>query len=140
MKICGVELKGNDAIICLMSLQDGLFALHECRVKKLSISDATDTEQLRKFQFDFSKLVEDYQIEHVVIRERMTRGKFAGGSVGFKLEAAIQLINNLNVSLLSSAETKEIMKKSHLKMNFADTGLKQYQESSFMTALSYLEK
>lgn len=140
MKICGVELKGNDAIICIMSLADGLFAIHECRIKKLSIADATDTEQLRKFQFDFAKLMEDYQVDHVVVRERMTKGKFAGGSVGFKLEAAMQLADNLSVSLLSSSQTKEIMKKSHLQMNFSDTGLKQFQEPAFMTALSYLER
>jgi len=140
MKICGVEIKGNDAIICLMSLKDGLFALHECRVKRLSIADATDTEQLKKFQFDFAKLVEDYQIEHIVIRERMTKGKFAGGAVGFKLEAAIQLMDNVSVSLISPSHCKEIMKKSQLQMNFSDTGLKQFQELSFMTALSYLER
>jgi len=140
MKVCGIELKGNDAVICIMSLKDGLFAIHECRVKKLSIADATDTEQLTKFQFDFEKLMADYQVDHVIIRERMTKGKFAGGSVGFKLEAAIQLVNDLSVSLLSPAQTKEIMKTSHLQMNFADTGLKQFQEPAFMTALSYLER
>ena len=140
MKVCGIELKGNDAVLCIMSLNDGLFSIHECRVKRLSITDATDTELLRKFQFDFAKLTEDYQIEHVVIRERMTKGKFAGGSVGFKLESAIQLIDSVDVSLLSPAQCKEIMKKSHLQMNFSDTGLKQFQELSFMTALSYLEQ
>jgi len=140
MKICGIELKANDAIICLMSLNDGLFSIPECRVKRLSIADASDGEQLAKFQFDFAKLIEDYQIEHVVIRERMTRGKFAGGATGFKLEAAIQLIEGLSVSLLSSSECKEIMKRSNLNMNFSDTGLKQFQEISFMTALSYFEK
>lgn len=140
MRICGVELKANDAIICLMSLTDGLFSIHECRVKRLSIADASDGEQLRKFQFDFAKLMEDYQIDHVVIRERMTKGKFAGGAAGFKLEAAIQLIDELSVSLLSPSQCKEIMKKSRLHMNFSDTGLKQFQEISFMTALSYLEK
>jgi len=140
MKVCGVELKGNDAIICLMSLNDGLFSLPDCRVKKLTIADATDTDELVKFQFDFAKLLEDYQVEHVVIRERMTKGKFAGGSVGFKLEAAIQLINDLSVSLISPANCKEIMKRSHLEMNFSETGLKQFQETSFMTALAYLEK
>lgn len=140
MKVCGIELKGNDAVLCIMSLNDGLFSIHECRVKRLSITDATDTELLRKFQFDFAKLIEDYQIEHVVIRERMTKGKFAGGSVGFKLESAIQLIDSVDVSLLSPAQCKEIMKKSHLQMNFSDTGLKQFQELSFMTALSYLEQ
>lgn len=140
MRVCGVELKGNDAIICLMSLNDGLFSLPECRVKRISISDASDGSQLAKFQFDFAKLMEDYQVEHVVIRERMTKGKFAGGAAGFKLEAAIQLIDGLSVSLLTASECKEIMKRSRLNMSFSDTGLKQFQEVSFMTALSYFEK
>lgn len=140
MKVCAVELKANDAIICLMSLTDGLYALHECRVKKMPIADATDGEQLNKFQFDFIKLIADYQIEHVVIKERMTKGKFAGGAVSFKLEAAIQLAEGLSVSLLSSAKIKEIMKKSDVVMNFADTGLKQFQEQAFMTAFAYLER
>ena len=139
MKVCGVELKGNDAVICLMSLTDGLYTLLECRVKKLSIIDATDSQQLKKFQFDFVKLMQDYQIDHVVIRERMTKGKFAGGSVGFKLEAAIQLADDLTVSLFSSSQVKEIQKKSHVSINFKDTGLKQFQEQAFTTALAYLE-
>ena len=69
----------------------------------------------------------------------MTRGKFAGGSVSFKLEASIQLIENLNVTLLSSAKIKETLKNSHTSMNFNDTGLKQFQEQAFMTGFSYIE-
>ena len=84
MRVCGVELKGNDAVICLMIFEKGLYTLLECRVKKISISDATNQQQLQKFQFDFTKLMADYQVDHVVIKERMTRGKFAGGSVSFK--------------------------------------------------------
>jgi hypothetical protein len=139
MKVCGVDLKGNDAVICLMSLTDGLYALHDCRVKKLSITDATDSQQLRKFQFDFVQLMTDYQIDHIVIRERMTKGKFAGGSVGFKLESAIQLADNFQTSLLSTSKIKETLKNSHVVMNFKDTGLKQFQEQAFTTAFAYLE-
>ncbi|GGK58309.1 DUF3010 family protein [Amphritea balenae] len=138
MKVCGVELKGNDAVICLISLADGLYNLHECRVKKLEIRDAMDREQLKKFQFDFSKLMADYQVDQVVIRERMTKGKFAGGAVGFKLEAAIQL-SDLDVTLLSPTTIKESLKDSKVKMNFKDTGLKQFQEAAFLTAFAYLE-
>lgn len=140
MKVCGVELKGNDAVICLMIFEKGLYTLLECRVKKISISDATNQQQLQKFQFDFTKLMADYQVDHVVIKERMTRGKFAGGSVSFKLEASIQLIENLNVTLLSSAKIKETLKNSHTSMNFNDTGLKQFQEQAFVTGFAYLEK
>jgi len=139
MKVCGVELKGNDAVVCLMSLNDGLYTLLECRVKKVSIADATDQQQLKKFQFDFAKLMADYQIDHIVIKERMTRGKFAGGAASFKLEAALQLIENLDVSLLSSAKIKDIIKNTHTTMNFKDTGLKQFQEQAFTTAFAYLE-
>ena len=139
MKVCGVELKGNDAIVSLMSLEDGLYNLLECRVKKISIADATDKQQLQKFQFDFAKLMADYKIDHVVIKERMTRGKFAGGAVSFKLEAALQLIDDLEVSLLSSAKIKDIIKNSHTTMNFKDTGLKQFQEQAFMTGFAYLD-
>lgn len=139
MRVCGVELKGNDAVICLMIFEKGLYTLLECRVKKISISDATNQQQLQKFQFDFTKLMADYQVDHVVIKERMTRGKFAGGSVSFKLEASIQLIEYLNVTLLSSAKIKETLKNSHTSMNFNDTGLKQFQEQAFMTGFSYIE-
>ena len=139
MKICGIELKGNDAVICLMLFEEGLYTLLECRVKKISISDATDQQQLQKFQFEFAKLMADYQVDHVVIKERMTRGKFAGGSVSFKLEASIQLIEKLHVTLLSSAKIKETLKNSDTSMNFNDTGLKQFQEQAFMTGFSYIE-
>jgi len=139
MKVCGVELKGNDAIICLMSLKNGLYSLHECRVKKLTINDDRDNQQLRKFQFDFAKLMQDYQIEHVVIRERMTKGKFAGGSTGFKLEAVLQVSEEIEVSLLSPSKIKEIIKNSRVVMEFNDTGLKQFQEPAFSTAFAYLE-
>ena len=140
MKICAVDLKANDAIVCLISLDDGLYNLHECRVKKLSIADATDGEQLQKFQFDFVKLMADYQVDEVVIRERMTRGKFAGGSVSFKLEAAIQLAESLQVSLLAPSKIKEILKNSRVKMSFEETGLKQFQEQAFMAGFAFLEQ
>ena len=139
MKVCGIELKANDAIISLMSLENGLYTLLDCRVKKLSINDASDGEQLKKFQFDFGKLMTDYQIEHAVIRERMTKGKFAGGAAGFKLEASIQLADGISVSLLSPSKAKEIIKNSQVVMNFEETGLKQFQEQAFLTAFAYLE-
>lgn len=139
MKVCGVELKGNDAIICLMSLESGLYTLNECRVKKLSLVDPKNQQQVQKFQFEFTKLMTDYQVEKISIKERLTRGKFAGGAVSFKLETVIQLIENIEVTLLASSKIKEIIKNSQTTMNFKDTGLKQFQEQAFMTAFAYLD-
>jgi hypothetical protein len=139
MRVCGIELKGNDAIICMMELTNGLYSLIETRATKLTIKDAADTELLTKFQFDFAKLMQDYKIDHVVIKERLTKGKFAGGAVGFKLEAAIQLIDTLPCSLLSGSKIKETIKQSQLDIDFRDMDLKQFQEGAFLTALAFLE-
>lgn len=140
MKVCGVELKGNEAIICILSLTDGLFEISNCRVSRLAIRDSEDSEQLKKFQFDFAKLMADYQVTRVAIRQRPMKGKFAGGAVGFKLEAAIQLIDALQVEIMPSNEIREIIKRSPLAIDFKATGLKQFQEPAFTTAFAYLSR
>jgi hypothetical protein len=138
MRVCGVELKGNDAIICLLSLDEGLFSLPECRVAKLDLNNANDAEHLQRFQFAFAKLMVDYKVDKVVIRQRPTKGKFAGGYVGFKLEAAMQLSKELDVTLLSNAELKESLKRTELTIDFRGTGLKKFQEPAFTTAFAFL--
>ncbi len=140
MKICGVELKGNDAIICIMSRENGLYDIPQVRVQKISLVDAGDAEQIQHFQFTFAKLMEDYKIEKVVIRGRALKGKFSGGPIGFKLEAAIQLIKELSVEIITGTSVKKTLAKSQVDIDFRDTGLKQYQENAFETVFSYFEQ
>jgi len=140
MKICGVELKGNDAIVCIMSRENGLYDIPHLRVQKIAIADAGDAEQVRGFQFAFAKLMEDYKVDKVVIRGRALKGKFAGGPVGFKLEAAIQLIENLSVEIIAGSAVKKSLSRSQVDIDFRDTGLKQYQQNAFETVFSYFEQ
>lgn len=139
MKVCGVELKGNDAIICVMARENDLYDIPQIRVQKINLNDAGDAEQVRHFQFTFAKLLEDYKVDKVVIKGRALKGKFAGGPVGFKLEAAIQLIADLDVEILAGTFIKKSLSRSRIDIDFRDTGLKQYQESAFETAFGYLE-
>ncbi|NMP15210.1 DUF3010 family protein [Thalassotalea sp. Y01] len=136
MRVCGVEIKGDDAIICLVALENNLYDIPYMRVPKISLQKGTDAENIRKFQFTFAKLVEDYKIDAVVIKERATKGKFAGGSQGFKIEAAIQLIDDLRVDLVRANVINEKLKKSQVSIDFRDTGLKQYQQAAFETAFT----
>lgn len=138
MKVCGVELTGSEAIITLLTLSDGLFDIPDCRLRKLALSDANDQEEVQKFQFAFAKLMEDYGVDTAIIRQRAHKGKFAGGAVGFKLETAIQLITGLNVVLVAPSTIKEQLKRNPLAIEFKDTGLKKFQEPSFVTAFTYL--
>ena len=133
MKICGVELTGCDAVICLLDRDRGQH-IPDCRVRKLTLRKDHDREDLQRFQNTFAKLMSDYSIDCVVIKERLPKGKFAGGAISFKLESAIQLIEGLDVILLSAAKIKSVLAANPLLMPFSDTGLKVFQESAFSAA------
>ena len=66
--------------------------------------------------------------------------KFAGSAKGFKMETAIQLIDNLDVRVFSTTEIKEQVKRNPIPIAFEDTGLKKYQENAFVNAYVYIMK
>jgi hypothetical protein len=134
MKICGVDLTSNDAVICLLEQNGGEFNLPDCRVRKLTLIKEHTAEDLRQFQFEFTKLMRDYSVDKVVIRERMPKGKFAGGAISFKLESAIQLIVDLDVIILTPTQIKTAISENPLPVKFSDTGLKVFQEVAFKAA------
>lgn len=134
MKICGVEIKGTEAVICLLNYQDGLFSLPECRVRKVEFNKRNSSGDIQYFQKTFKQLMSDYQIEKVVIKERPLKGKFAGGAFGFKMEAAIQLIDTLDVELISAVNLKASLKRNPVEVSFAETGLKVFQQHAFEVA------
>jgi|TARA_R110002153_G_C13154485_1_gene482361 hypothetical protein len=137
MKVCGVDLKGNEANVCLLSLIDGLFHVPDCRTRRLTLADSS-AKGLKSFQSTFAKLVADYKIDAVIIRQRQSKGKFAGGAIGFKLEAAIELIEGLDVIVYSPTDIKESLRRNPIAVPFAETGLKQFQEPAFTSAYAWL--
>ncbi len=140
MRTCGIEIKGSEAIVCLMTLKEGLFELPDCRQNRFALSKDQEQEQIRHFQFTFAKFIEDYKISQLVIKERPQKGKFAGGAVGFKIEAALQLISGCQCIILSATEIKEKLKRAPVPIDFKATGLKVFQETAFLTAYACLAK
>lgn len=136
MRICGVELKGTEAVICLLSYNEGLFTLPDCRVRKVEFNKRNSTGDIKYFQATFKKLMNDYSVNSVVIKERPLKGKFAGGALGFKMEAAIQLIEGLDVETMSATVLKESLKRNPVSIPFAETGLKIFQEAAFTVAFA----
>lgn len=136
MIICGVELTGSDAVVCLLKLDRGQFSLPECKVRKLSLNKNHTREDLKQFQAAFAELMAEQGVSGVAIKERMPKGKFAGGAISFKLEATIQLIpdTGLEVRLLPPTLIKSTLAASPLPIPFAETGLKVFQETAFTVA------
>ncbi len=138
MRVCGVDIKGSEAILCLMEFKDGLMSLPDCRTVRVQLVKDQEQEQLQKFQFAMAKLAEDYKISKFVVRERAQKGKFAGSAVGFKIEAALQLISTVETVIASNAALKDKLATHPLAIDFKDTGLKGFQETAFTTAYAYL--
>jgi hypothetical protein len=139
MRACGVELVGNEAIISIIQLENGLYDVPKVRTTKLLLPDAINTDPIKKFQFDFSQLMKDYKVDSIVIRQRALKGKYAGSPLSFKLEGAIQLIADIDVYVLSAAYIKEGLARAQVKPNAREVGLKQFQEQAMLTAFAYLE-
>ncbi len=140
MRTCGVEITGSDELLCILRKDNDVFDIRDVRQTRFTLGNGNDTEVMRKFQFDFAKLMQDYQIDSVAIRERQPKGKFAGSAKGFKMETAIQLIDNLDVRLFTTTEVKEQLKRNPIPIDFEETGLKKYQENAFVNAYVYIMK
>jgi len=138
MRTCGVEITGSDVLLCILTKDNDVFDIRDVRQTRFTLGDGNDTEVMRKFQFDFRKLMQDYQIDSVAIKERQPKGKFAGSAKGFKMETAIQLIEELDVQIFSATTIKEQLKRNPLPIEFEDTGLKKFQENAFISAYVYL--
>lgn len=136
MRICGVELTGNDAVVCLLNKDQGLFSLPDTKVRKLTLKKDHTGADLQAFQAELVQFLKQNDVERVVIKERMQKGKFAGGAISFKLEATIQLIDEpgIEIALLTPTHIKAMLSENPLPIAFADTGLKQFQEQAFITA------
>lgn len=140
MRVIGVELSGNDANVCLLSLAEEVFQIPDCRTRKLTFPKDAKAKDIRYFQKTFGQLVQDYKVDQIVIRQRPMKGKFAGGAVGFKLEAALELLNDVEVIVMTPTAIKESLKRNPVLVPMPDTGLKMFQEVAFNTAYAYLMK
>lgn len=136
MRVCGVELTGNDAVVCLLNLDQGQFSLPDSKIRKLSLKKNHSRGDLQEFQASFVAFLTEHGVNKVAVKERMPKGKFAGGAISFKLEAAIQLMANtdIEVSLLPPALIKSTLSSNPLPVLFGDTGLKVFQETAFTAA------
>ncbi|MCE9678290.1 DUF3010 family protein [Shewanella sp. AS1] len=139
MRVCGVELKGGEAIICLLSYEGDTFNVPSCRTRALTVSDSAKTDSIKEFHFAFSKLMQDYKVDEVAIIEREQKGKLAGSATSFKMETAIQLCG-LPVQLISAVNIKAQLKRNPPMVDFEGLDLKRFQKNAFEVAYTLQNK
>ena len=132
IKTCGIELKGNDAIIICLEGNVDEYQLVLTKIKKINLKDTLSQEDIRAFSKQINEFLEDNDFDKVGIKARATKGRFAGGSVSFKMEALIQNSNAV-VHLVSGATLRAKLKS---RIESIDTSeINSYQEGALHVAL-----
>lgn len=126
---CGIELKGNEARIVVMDGTRSSFEIVSSAPKKIKLEDSNNQEDVQGFLNEFNAFVEQFGIEKIGVKERATKGKFAGGSVSFKMEGLIQS-GRTKVILIHSRTIKSKIKGAEIDLS----SVNKYQEEAMKIA------
>ncbi|CAM3337512.1 Protein of unknown function [Pseudomonas gessardii] len=134
MTLCGIEIKGSEAIIAVAAPDLTHIAL---ATKKIALEDDDEAANVKAFASQVAAFVRDNGITRIAIKKRSKKGEFAGGPTTFKIEGVLQLLDGVEVTLLSP-QTINAQNKKH---DFAlPATLNKYQHEAFKAACSALVK
>ena len=134
MKLCGVELKANNAIFSVFEKNDDDIVIYiDLKIKKITLEDDESSECVKEFTSKVNSFLKENQIEKLFIKKRAKKGNFAGGAVTFKMEGLIQLNSICQTYLVSAQSVSSFEKKNMIEF---PKELKKYQEGSYLTVLA----
>jgi hypothetical protein len=131
MRCCGVDIGGKDLILAIVEDVSGSYEYVPTKPPKITLKDDEDQNLIRAFFETVSTFVRVNDIDLVAIKKRATKGKFAGGSVSFKIESILQLLPDCTVRLY--APTTIAAKNKTMKFELPDR-INAYQEDAFLAA------
>ncbi|WP_297831939.1 DUF3010 family protein [Pseudomonas sp.] len=137
MKICGIEIKGSEAIFAVATLRNSTLEHVPLPTKKIALEDDDESSNVKAFAALVEAFIRDNGIEQLAIKKRSKKGEFAGGPTTFKIEGVLQLLNECSVTLVSP----QTVSAQHKKHDFALAGsLNKYQHEAYKTACAALMK
>jgi hypothetical protein len=132
MRICGIELKGNDAIIVSLLFDGDDYTVSNRDVKKIKLKDTDVQSDVQGFTKELYSFFDSVDFDGIAIKGRAKKGKFAGGSVSFKIEGVIQN-SKYPVTVFPGATIK-----AKLKNRLVDASqVNGYQEDALRAAVCY---
>jgi hypothetical protein len=137
MNICGVEIKGSEAIFAVATRASGALEHVPLPTKKIALEDDDEAVNVKAFARQIEAFVRDNGIDHIAIKKRSKKGEFAGGPTTFKIETIFQLLEDCEVILLSPQTINAQMKKHSFEL---PTALNKYQHEAYKAACSALMK
>lgn len=134
MTLCGIEIKGSEAIIAVAAPDLTHVTM---ATKKIALEDDDEAANVKAFASQVAAFVRDNGITCIAIKKRSKKGEFAGGPTTFKIEGVLQLLDGVEVTLLSPQTINAQYKKHSFEL---PATLNKYQHEAFKTACSALVK
>jgi len=132
MRICGVEIKGTEAIVAVVDVEGGQFNSVDVEPKKIALQNDEDPNFVKSFFETFAAFARDNQVERIVIKKRSKKGEYTGGVLTFKIEGLIQLIDSCPVDLIAPQTITAVQKKKSYEL---PGNLNKYQEQAYLAAV-----
>ena len=137
MNICGIEIKGSEAIIAVAALDGSTLSHVPLATKKIALDDDDEAANVRRFAAQVASFVRENSVDRIAIKKRSKKGEFAGGPTTFKIEGVFQLLENCEVTLLSPQTITAQCKKFNVEL---PETLNKYQHEAYKAACSALVK
>ena len=113
MKTCGIELKGNEARIVVLEGNPEGYVVMLTGLTKIALDDPKNQDEVRFFYNEFVAFLEDGDFDRIGIKERVSRGRFAGGTTTFKIEGLIQN-TEFPIEIIHASKIKTRLKDTEL--------------------------
>lgn len=135
MPLCGVEIKGSEAIFAVVDLVDGNLMHLVTETKRIVLADDDQAANVRSFAELVGGFLRDNKLTEIAIKKRGKKGEFAGGPTTFKIEGIFQMLRDCKVDLVA-APTIAAQDRKH---SFpSPSSLNKYQMEAFRTACAAL--
>jgi hypothetical protein len=89
--VCGVDIKGKEAILAVVrsSPEESLHV--NCATKRIKLDDERDAKALLNFKAAVEAFAHQSKVDAFVVKSRQATGPRAAGGITFKIEALFQL-------------------------------------------------
>lgn len=135
MRICGVDIKGKEAVLAIVCSDDESNLTHvDSTSRKLKLPDDRDNEQLKVMHRTIKAFAIEHEIERFVIKTRKGTGPMASGGITFKIEGLFQL-SDTPVEFVSPQALGQFSKKN---AGTPPPSVQKYQKDAYIAAAFYL--
>lgn len=130
IKVCGIELKASETRLVVIEGDPDNYEIVPLDHDKIKLDDSKSQESVQRYREQIIDFISYHDFHAIGIKERMSKGRFAGGALSFKMEGLIQT-SDYKIDIVHSASIKS--KTKDLIIDFDQ--VKKYQQEALRLAV-----